>query len=604
MPPFSDQEAADLFRAYEAPEVLQREGPIRFFNGLAAGHPLLLAAVAEFLAKHDWQHTNQEIESLLQGAHVVDLMPEVVGRLVRTVDIQPRDLLYRLTLPIGAFKHSDVMALAGVEPPIDRPGERLNAILGAWVQRSAGTGLAVSPLVKPLGKTELSPDVRKRCYRDLALRIVKKGSINQDEGESAILYSLEAHEFRMAVRLYVSSLIEALKAREELRKYIIPTIDKWRETALPQSLDVGTRLFVRAFQLAAFTKFGLDPTFVVHDIDALLSSASERDGWSIVGLAIHSLRGFRLVDPLRVIGYVRKAIELPRVVGPDGGGFEIEGLHLPDLLWMLVADLRTPALVEAWLDVVESLTHTDQEQFWNAKLAGEGVWLVANRVYMTEWKKPKTEQDWEGLLQFHRSMLHRVRPLKRAKLEAAFSVAMLEILGDQKRIAELTGVAEPVLARWPADPDVQFRVKGSWGRQCVPMGRCDLALSLIDAALAQPHSESDHARLRCLLQANMCVAEGDLRYIEEARDLARKSVRAPKIEVARAFGEYALSRLGSAPDHARALAIYPTWSEAMRKFFELDSKNEIWRDLAILFAHVTSYLTQFASEGAPPKETI
>ena len=81
---------------------------------------------------------------------------------------QPRQFLYRLTLPIGSFDQADVSALASVTPPIERPRERLNELLGAWVQRDTDTRFAVSPLAKPLGRSELAVDVRARCYRELA----------------------------------------------------------------------------------------------------------------------------------------------------------------------------------------------------------------------------------------------------------------------------------------------------------------------------------------------------------------------------------------------------------------------------------------------------
>ena len=83
-PPFADDEVADLFRAHGAPDSFLEGRRLRFLNGQAAGHPLLLAATAEFLAGHEWRYQEDEIDALLRGDHTDRVMPEVLDRLTRT----------------------------------------------------------------------------------------------------------------------------------------------------------------------------------------------------------------------------------------------------------------------------------------------------------------------------------------------------------------------------------------------------------------------------------------------------------------------------------------------------------------------------------------
>ena len=601
-PPFTDDEARDLFRAYGAPGSFLEARQIGFLNCLATGHPLLLAVTAEFLANRGWRYREEEVEALFRGDHTGSVMPEVIGRLTRTLGGAPRELLYRLTLPIGSFEQAHVMALAGVEPPVDRPRERLNDLLGPWVQRDTDTRFAASPLVKTLGRTELEADVRRRCYGELAEMIGRTGTMNQRDGELAIVYNLEAREFGRAATLYVLFLIAALKEREAER--VVRVIDKWRETHLPEELSVGNRLFVRAYQLAAFTRFGLDTRFIVRDIDGLLGQATEWDGWGIVALAGQNLVGFRTQDPARMLGYVRRALELPKVYGPDGDEIVFDRISVPDMLWMLVTDLRTPALLHQWFDALEALPEPRRGTFWESEVARQAVWLVPNQLYAAEWEKPKSEQDWDGVLRTLHDLLSRARRLNQPRLEAALTGMMLDIEGDRKRLDGLAAIAEPTLARWPAQPDVQFEVRGTWGRQYANQRRPDLALPLLDAALSQPHSQNDHERLRCLLAASFCAGDRDLRYAEQARNLARISPHAPPIEAARALGEYALSCFQLQGGQAGAIAAFLPWSEAMRKFFGVPRKDKIWRDLFVLFAHATGYLTPLARTGSPPDRTI
>lgn len=182
-PSFTDDEAQDLFRAFSADSPFLESGQAKFLNRLAGGHPLLLAATAEFLAKRSWRFRDEDIDSLLRGDHTSRVLPEVIDRLTRTLAVPSRDLLYRLTLIFGPFEQSSVPTLADVLPSVDRPLERFNEILGTWVQRDTNLRFVVSPLVKPLGKTELAPAVRIDCHRALADAITDKGRMDQYDCE-------------------------------------------------------------------------------------------------------------------------------------------------------------------------------------------------------------------------------------------------------------------------------------------------------------------------------------------------------------------------------------------------------------------------------------
>src|SRR5262249_55234413 len=153
----------------------------------------------------------------------------------------------------------------------------------------------------------------------------------------------------------------------------------------------------------------------------LLGQATDRDGWGIVALAGQNLGRFRTQDPARVLRYVRRAVELPAVYGPDGREMVLERVSLPDMLWMLVTDLRTPALLRQWLDAVEALPERHRARFWESDIGRQGVWLVPNRLYTAEWEKPKHDQDWEGLLRELGDVLARARRLGEPRLEAALT---------------------------------------------------------------------------------------------------------------------------------------------------------------------------------------
>jgi hypothetical protein len=166
-------------------------------------------------------------------------------------------------------------------------------------------------------------------------------------------------------------------------------------------------------------------------------------------------------------------------------------------------------------------------------------------VYTTEWERPKQSQDWVGLLDRLRLALEKSRLFGQPRLEAALGGTVIDILGDLMRFDDIQAVAEPILSRWPADPDVQFKIRGTWGRVLAYEKQPLQARPHLDFALTQ-RGGTDHERLRYLLAASMCVGREMMHYSEFARDLARTSAWLPEIEVARSLGEYALSQFDAA----------------------------------------------------------
>lgn len=600
VPTFTDAEAEELFRSHGAPDTFLSESRLRFLNGHATGHPLLLTATAEFLATREWRYSEEDIVALLRGDHTQAILPEVVDRLTRSLVDQSRELLYRLTLAIGSFDQADWIALAGVSPPVDRPRERLNDLLGAWVQRDTDTRFAVSPLTKPLGRSELAVEVRKRCCRELADVITRRGVMNLPQGHRAILYNMEAGEAGRAVTLFVLFLVEVVKASRA--DHLVPLLSLWKENALPRELTVGNRLFVRAYQLRALTTYGIDASFIVRDIDNLLDQATDADGWGIVTLAVQNLGQFRSQDPTRVLRYIKRAIELPVVLGPEGRDIKFD-VFLPDMLWMLVTDLSTMSLLCQWFDVVEAIPERHLAQFWDSDTGGQAVWLVANKMYSVEWEKPAPEQDWNRLLRDLRALLNRSHQFRQPRVEAGITGLTLEILGDRKMLADAPALAEATLTKWPKDADVQFKLHGTLGRLYAYGKRTEDALAHLNIALSQPHSQLDHEELRCLLAATICVGANDLSFGQKARDLARVSDNVPDLEAVRALGEFAISKFQVTGGQAGAMAAFSTWSEAMRRFFAARWKDRIWRDFFALLAHATSYLAGMARFGRPPEKT-
>jgi hypothetical protein len=155
-PMLTEGEVRDILSANEAPDTILTSSAARLIYASTGGHPLLVSLAADYLRDRGWRFSNEEIEGLLRGEHEESIGDQVLHRILSSLADQQRELLYRLTLPAGAFPLDLVLALAQVTPVVDRPREQLNRLLGAWVQHDAEQKFIVSPLVRRIGGDNVS----------------------------------------------------------------------------------------------------------------------------------------------------------------------------------------------------------------------------------------------------------------------------------------------------------------------------------------------------------------------------------------------------------------------------------------------------------------
>src|SRR5262249_12501350 len=103
VPALTDLEAREILAAHGAPAPFLTSGHVRFINGLAAGHPLLLTLATQYVKGRDWRLDDTNLDGLLRGEHARGLARDVIARLMRSLEDDQRELLYRLTLVVGGF---------------------------------------------------------------------------------------------------------------------------------------------------------------------------------------------------------------------------------------------------------------------------------------------------------------------------------------------------------------------------------------------------------------------------------------------------------------------------------------------------------------------
>ncbi len=606
-PPFRDDEAAEILQAYGAPTTILNTY-VRFINTYAQQHPVLITAIARYLQQQDWQ-LNEAVESrLLKGEYRATLNSQMERRVLDSVeDDKARELLYRLSLPIGSFSINEVKALASVNPVLERPGERLHALVGIWVQHDTKERLLISPLVEKLGESNLLPETKKSCHLKLGELIVSKRQLSPQNVTDAIVHFVGAEEFDRAGFMLISALQELTSIDVVVDYGWLLTL--WASQPLPEQMALGIRLLLRGLQIATRHKYDKDISYLVKDLDKLVGQATENEAAGIVFATMLASSVLGQNDPILANRHLRTALQLlPKVQKlqiPDSSELAFpEEISLEFSIWINSTGIKTTDQLLDWIGTVEQLTAEQRQRAFSHEVAELGCLLVSERVWLTESEKPQEQQNWSAVLAGYEDFAQRVHQLDLELLWACATLSQIIILGEYcKDISAAITVAETAIAEASNDPRVQFLIKQGIGRQCVYANRNDEGLIWLSQALGENTSAYPTARMKVLLSMSRATGSRDPRlsvqFAQQAVSLA-ETTRVDESDIVKALGELAIAHWLA----DNLAAAFEPWDQAGERLLACRSDTDDWKRLFVVYGHVSGYFTLLASTGSPPTETL
>ncbi|TCG09227.1 hypothetical protein BZM27_06845 [Paraburkholderia steynii] len=165
--------------------------PVYVYGGM--GHPQLVRAVLAGLRARGWPRTELATLSSAAGSNPdVDAARSAVRRrLTEVLQDEPRRLLYRVSLLIGRFSRSLAVHLATIAPQLDLPGERLDILVGPWIDALSNGQLRNSPLVANVGRDTLAPDEQVSVLRVAVQQLTSGNGLDVRQADAVFVYALE-----------------------------------------------------------------------------------------------------------------------------------------------------------------------------------------------------------------------------------------------------------------------------------------------------------------------------------------------------------------------------------------------------------------------------
>lgn len=610
VPPLNELDAAHILRGFGAPSKLLEDLPrVRMLNNVSRGHPTLLTAVATYLRERNWGWSDQQLGDLIQARFADEVNDETIHRLLLTVaDEQSRAMLYRLNLIIGPIDTETARLLAAVEPSVSQPRERLATLTGLWMQRDTRDTWRLSPLISVLGSEDLSGEVKQKCHSILARQILRKGSLTTADLTTAITYLAVAQEYEEAVLLLVWSLaqIHASLEKGEITKHQAKQsglLMVFWGTPLPNIVTLNSQLLLRAYQIYIGTDTDSDVSYATSALSQLISQAGDTEETGLLAaasLAVPQLAEHDFEASCRCLVKTMKVFT--QVVQPDPHPLQLPPGFTPgSFLWLNLAGIRSKVQVLRWLDMLgQASTEVRDQVLTDPNFADQGLFLLMDRFWLNEARKPVPEQDWERVLADMDEIENAAALTGAEFLQATAIRAKILILCEHiKSIDQALAVAREGLARLSDDPRVVFTVCDALGRKLtyVPEreGEAEVWLRQAEEACNQlPHrlrwEQSQTLLALARLADNRGAADEAVSLLSHAAVLVRSAEFCPEIELVKLEGDLAIGRWKQGDEKGA----FQELDDAAQRLVKLKENTENWKALFSVLGHTVGYMAAHA----------
>lgn len=199
MEPFTRDEIDGFLAARGCADEAARATWAAFIEVATLGHPQLVHARVAALEATGFPRP--QIEDVTATARdILDVQAEA-RKILAELDKPSRDLIYRLSVTFGGFTRARLLAIAGMTPPIEEPGNALDRLVGPWIETVGADYFRVSPLVRSAGEEVFGKDWTKKAHRLVARALLQDKTLNADEISKILMHSILGEDGPALARL-------------------------------------------------------------------------------------------------------------------------------------------------------------------------------------------------------------------------------------------------------------------------------------------------------------------------------------------------------------------------------------------------------------------
>jgi len=399
-PYFSSEEVRTLLENATVSSKLKTDKVAIWITAMTKGHPSLVNATIKWLEQQGTQVSLATYDGLITGEPLKDVLEHSRLLLIRPLSDYQKELLYRLSLINEKFNKKIVMDIAAINPPIRRPGETLDYLIGPWLERSSNDYFEVTPLLANSGKDNLLIDIQREIHLLVADQYLSKKTIDIRKANSILVHLWQAHDYLR----FSSTLIQLLLAVKTSSQatYIDWACVIFNDVGWPDEINLGLRIMIRAAQVRTLALAGEKYTKINDDLDNLLSKANTNEvapailfAYVNAGLVNEDLPvEISIPRSFTILGLLKNAPKLK-----DALSNELID-QLPNAIWSQGMRVKNQDQIKLFLEYFCRLSDIDRNSLVEASFAIEVSTHLMDQSWFFEASKPEGQRNWQSVLSF------------------------------------------------------------------------------------------------------------------------------------------------------------------------------------------------------------
>lgn len=591
-PPFTDTDAAELFRAYNLSPDITTETRVRTMNAMCVGHPVLLTALAEYMLSRPGQSDQALVDAFVGDDHRAHIDLETARKVIATVEPEScRHLLYRMASARVALNSDEMRALAAVRPPIAESIGCIGRLVGLWLRPTGGSRYEVSPLALHL-RSEVPPSINREVHREVARLVFARRTLGIYEFMRAITSMMIAGD-NDAAAMHLAYGCTRLPNRpygyEDLNVLLLFPPHE------PQLLSHSAELPLRAVQVIAASLKAIDVAPYVQRIEVATAATVDGIATSAI-LAGSTLLSAAHILPIELVLLGSRLIERFRSSSEvaDEMRKATDGILGTSHLLIPIGGLRTWHDVDKYLEYLESIDSSRLTEFMANAEARHGMQVVLNGP-MFDAKSNLTRDAFVRLDE----ILKRCLGSKLYRLAGYAAGGRLIVLGEyDKQMDAMLEEGKRALALVASDPAAVSIVNVRIGQQLYFAGRSSEAMPYLASGLNVPEHIVGLERANRLV--DLMGAQWDIGMSASAAvDDLSKLVRGQPFALPEVMCQMEVQAATVLWHEGRRSEAHGAFERAVVKLLNLgDSPKR--RQLGVGMIHAMSYCIAIAETGAPP----
>ena len=181
-------------------------------------HPQLVHARVKVASRRGWPMPT--ITDVIETPQEVSDERQLARHLLQELDTGEVELLYRLSLASEAFRKDQVVAVGEISPPVGRPGDKFDALVGPWIEPAGNKYFRLSSLLTRAAEDNWTSERVRTMRVEYAKAIQRAGNLTLREANEGLFQAIMARDAKLAGLVLGSLMLAPVKSRDIVAQWL------------------------------------------------------------------------------------------------------------------------------------------------------------------------------------------------------------------------------------------------------------------------------------------------------------------------------------------------------------------------------------------------